>query len=435
MFNIYLKVGKKNSLILLKSWYFKQSKLPLVFSTGLKIQNDLWDKKNRKCKEGRTNPIGKSINGLVDQYKAIGQKFIIETQLLEGRTPGHDEVKKVLNEAKDRINGVSKTIDGVKTDLLKFVYSFYLKKKNDPARSESYCNGFRTLHSNLLDYQKQNKRVGFSFHLINAEWCKDWQIWNFTKNEFAQNTVQGYWKRFKTVLNAAADKGLIKEKFWIRKELTIAPQKADEIFLTQKELAAIYTLELPEDKHHLDTVRDIFLLDAMNSGHRMNDMAGIDQSNVIELNEAKVIKIHAAKTDTLVYSANGWFLREFLLKYKDGFPSMKSEQVFNRQLRELCKLAGIDKPTKLRKSKAGKNIYVTKPKWEWVHQYTARYSFATNLSLAGVAIQDISKLMGHSNIKQTEGYIKSKQLHAAINAAKNPFFSEKPDNWKKTNSL
>lgn len=427
MFKSYLKNSKKKSTVLLKSWYHKAERLPLVFSTGIIGEPKEWDNQARRFKEGKRHPMGRTNNGLIDRYKTEAEQYIKQRQALELRTPDHLEVKTFLRNLKDKINGITTTAEGKRTDIIQTVMEFYQTVKQDPKRSQHYAKGFLTLHRNLTQYKKE-KNAPINFHSINPKWFAAWQKWNFETNHLSQNALAGYWKRLKTVCIYAKEQGLFDIEPWKDKRLAINFQRADEVWLTPAELMKLYHLDLSQS--HLETDRDLFLLDALNSGHRLSDMANVNHSNILEIDKAKIIKIHAHKTDTLVYSPNGWYIQEFLQKYDNSFPAMKAEQVFNRNIREVCRLAGIDRPTKLRKNRAGKNIYITKPKWQWVHQYTARYSFATNLSLAGASIQDISRLMGHTTIKQTEGYIKSKQLHAAINAAQNPYFMEKPE--KKT---
>lgn len=43
--------------------------------------------------------------------------------------------------------------------------------------------------------------------------------------------------------------------------------------------------------------------------------------------------------------------------------------------------------------------------WKFISSHTARRSFATNLYLRGGDLYMISKLMGHSSVTMTEGYI------------------------------
>ena len=92
-------------------------------------------------------------------------------------------------------------------------------------------------------------------------------------------------------------------------------------------------------------------------------------------------------------------LRTFLASTCKKEPCLDT---FNATLRNICYRVGIkDVCTVVR---AGKNI--TGPKYELVSSHTARRTFATNLYLAGVALEDIALMMGHGkNIETTKRYI------------------------------
>lgn len=75
---------------------------------------------------------------------------------------------------------------------------------------------------------------------------------------------------------------------------------------------------------------------------------------------------------------------------------------YNDVVRKICRCVGID--TICTVVKAGKNE--TAPKWKLASSHTARRSFATNLYLAGVSLEDIAMMMGHGkNIETTKRYI------------------------------
>ncbi len=78
------------------------------------------------------------------------------------------------------------------------------------------------------------------------------------------------------------------------------------------------------------------------------------------------------------------------------------DDTYNETLRRICCTLGIN--TVCTVVKAGKNI--TAPKWQLVSSHTARRTFATNLYLAGVSLEDIAMMMGHGkNIETTKRYI------------------------------
>jgi integrase len=74
---------------------------------------------------------------------------------------------------------------------------------------------------------------------------------------------------------------------------------------------------------------------------------------------------------------------------------------FEKIIRRLCKRAGINERVTV--VKAGRHM--EGEKWRFISSHTARISFCTNLSRAGVPILDISKLAGHQSSVTTERYV------------------------------
>lgn len=92
-------------------------------------------------------------------------------------------------------------------------------------------------------------------------------------------------------------------------------------------------------------------------------------------------------------------LRNFLV---DSNLEPCCNDTYNETVRRICSNIGIN--TICTVVKAGQSK--TAPKWEHVSSHTARRTFATNLYLAGVAIEDIAMMMGHGkNIETTKRYI------------------------------
>ena len=78
----------------------------------------------------------------------------------------------------------------------------------------------------------------------------------------------------------------------------------------------------------------------------------------------------------------------------------------NEYVKEVCKLAGIDKIESETMTKGGKRITVNYPKYELITTHTARRSFATNQYLAGLPTLTIMKITGHRTETAFMQYIK-----------------------------
>ncbi|MBQ9560583.1 MAG: tyrosine-type recombinase/integrase [Bacteroidaceae bacterium] len=78
------------------------------------------------------------------------------------------------------------------------------------------------------------------------------------------------------------------------------------------------------------------------------------------------------------------------------------QDVFNDVLRVICRNCQFRTLHTITRA----NKTVTDEKWKFISSHTARRSFATNLYLAGVTLEDIALMMGHGkNIETTKRYI------------------------------
>ena len=86
---------------------------------------------------------------------------------------------------------------------------------------------------------------------------------------------------------------------------------------------------------------------------------------------------------------------------------------FNRHVKTLLMIAGIDEPVTHHHKKGNKSISETKTKYEWVTSHTCRRSFCTNEFLAGTPVSLIMKISGHKSEKDFYKYIRTSSEEAA----------------------
>jgi site-specific recombinase XerD len=410
------KVGGK-SLILMKTWDITtETGKPTVFSINEKISAEHWD--STKGRAAKAHPQATWLNAILSKYETKAIDFIRQHQVAKDCPPTSAALKANLLSLKEQLSGKAKPTEATNTFLSIFDKVIAELKKSGALTYRHYESTKR----GVIAFAKA-QRLSLEWQDLDADWFTAYQDWLFANGD-NQNTVTGKWKRIKRVLNTAKDLGLYTGEQHRRRSLAMSFQKADEIFLTMDELMKLYHLDLSHTT--LAKTRDTFLLDAFAAGFRFGDLSGLGEGKIINLGDRQALKLHTGKTDTTVVTPGSWYLDEFLAKYRGNFPKRLTNQVYNKNIKKICKLAGLDTPTTLRKNKAGKNVEVTLPKYMWASQYTARYSFATNLKLAGVDLKFISTLLGHSNMKTTETYIKSSQMDTALAMSDIAFFTTKP---------
>lgn len=171
------------------------------------------------------------------------------------------------------------------------------------------------------------------------------------------------------------------------------------VYLTQEELNIIETKKI--NIQRLEKVKDIFLF-CCYTGYARIDASGLTGANlIIDNNDDHWIRTNRTKTSI---RSNVPILppaQKIIKKYKgqqSGLIPQISNQKMNEYLKELAALCKIDK-----------NL-------TW---YVARHTFATTVTLGnGVKIENVSSMMGHTNILQTQHYAKVLDLNVKEDMSK-----------------
>lgn len=148
-------------------------------------------------------------------------------------------------------------------------------------------------------------------------------------------------------------------------------------YLTPEEFQKLRTATMPEER--LERVRDLFVFHAYTC-LSYHDLRSFDPKKIREIDGKKLYVGHRGKTKieyTIPMLAPAL---EILAKYKNKLPILSNVK-YNEYIKEVAAAAGIDKP---------------------VTTHWARHTGATLLLNAGVKIEIVSKVCGHSSIKMTE---------------------------------
>jgi site-specific recombinase XerD len=199
------------------------------------------------------------------------------------------------------------------------------------------------------------------------------------------NSVVKYIRVYKTACNYCIKMGLLdKNPFMVYDgKLNVK----DATFLTQQELTAIEEKLIVNER--LQKVRDIFLFSCY-TGYAPVDACALTKDNLYEDSSNDLwILTHRAKTaikaNVPVLPPVLKIITKYEGKQENLIPKI-SNQKMNAYLKEIADICDINK-------------HLT-----W---YVARHTFATTVALGnGVRIENLSAMMGHTNIKQTQHYAK-----------------------------
>lgn len=198
------------------------------------------------------------------------------------------------------------------------------------------------------------------------------------------------------------------------------------IFLTKEELLHLYRFEIPkngtkvklldmngqeyekevEDAGGMSKTRDCFCFCAFTS-LRYSDLANLKRTDI----EGDTMYVTTVKTnDRLPINLNS-FAKAILDKYKDenfsygrALPVL-ANQLMNRYLKNLCELAGFNKPIKRVCYRAGERVEETFPKYEMIGTHAGRRTFICFALSSGIPPQVVMKWTGHSDYQAMKPYI------------------------------
>ena len=188
-------------------------------------------------------------------------------------------------------------------------------------------------------------------------------------------------------LNWATDRGYNTNPAYKKFRPTLKMTQRKVIYLTKDEIARVRDLEL--------------------SGLRHSDVNNLRRSDI----KGDHIEVTTVKTADSISIELNKVTKAILEKYKDTpFKDNKAlpnytNQAMNRDIKELCKLAGINEEIRVTTYKGNVRTDKIQPKWELVGTHTGRRTFIVNALSLGITPNIVMKWTGHSDYKAMKPYI------------------------------
>lgn len=223
---------------------------------------------------------------------------------------------------------------------------------------------------------------------VNGELVRAFAFYLKTEKGCQQNTVIRYMKCLKKITNlACANDWMAKGPFL---GIRFHEKEVVREFLTMDELQTIYHKEFPLER--LTLVRDVFIFAAF-TGLAFIDVQQLAPEHIVRDNNGNLwIRKPRQKTKNMCNIPLLDIPQEILRKYADHPTCRKKgvllpvpcNQKMNSYLKEIADICMIRK-----------NLTT----------HCARHSYATSVCLAnGVSLENVAKMLGHSNIKMTQHY-------------------------------
>ena len=238
-----------------------------------------------------------------------------------------------------------------------------------------------TLHTRLVEYDRIRQWID-----VTTENISEFDAWLHkrklsTGEAITDAAVYKYHKCFKAILNRAVIFDKMDRNPYDRLKFRRGESESIE-YLTEDEMNAIVNLKVPKGTQ-IEIARDLFVFQ-MFTGLSYSDAQAFDfgkYKNVKGkwINTGERIKTGVAYISSLLPPAVS-----VLEKYKWQVPKIDNAD-YNHQLKALGVMAGIN--TKM-------------------HTHLARHTFATYMLRKGVKVENLQRMLGHKNIRQTMRYAK-----------------------------
>jgi integrase len=383
----------------------------LKFSTDYKAYSRQWD--FEKCLPAANNEIRMSLeemrlrvlkdyNELVRELVARNEDLSLDTLKKRVESMIHLDAKLInRNNIYDAMSDCMRLNPGIKTERTRQKYE--------------------TLKKHLKAFENATGYV-VSFESMNAEFMRKWEDYMLTEYVNPSNKKVG-------ILNTSFDKYKTSLKSFLRwanladyhknlfyQKITSEVSKTEIISLSFEEFQQI--INYTPKKEHLIETRDTFIVELM-TAQRYSDISAVQWTD-IDLNK-RVWNLFqykgrkALKTEIPLHP----YLIQILNKYKDQKQPLPiiSNQKYNDNIKELCKLAGINEIVTRVRYSGDKAVKEVEPKWKYIGSHTARKSFLNIAPALGIPMEVAMSISGHSNYKVVQEHYRKvslKEKHEAI---------------------
>lgn len=407
----FLLQGKKNPSNIYCRFTHTRS-IDIFMKTNLFINPQFWDKKHQKIKnvlavKNRDATNKKLLQlkiDLIDNFNIdYTEGEIIDKFWLE------KNIARFFNRPKDEKKNVNKNYTIYYVDFAEW----WLKEKAPTwlTSANSYMNErTKAQYESFLELVKSfQDKTKLKLNSSGNKTLTDFVFW-LNKNGYAEKSIKRHINRFKFFCNRAKQEGYNIDPTYEQRVFVPKSEEILEPILDPVEIDTIYNLDL-KNNAVLDNARDNLII-ACWTGLRVSDYLNkLDISNFID----DYIEITTTKTKTAVVIPVHEMVKRILIKRNGKLPKKVNDVSFNKQIKEVCKEAGLKEKMKGRVYNKDKKRKVAGlyEKYKLITSHIGRRSFATN-HFGKLPNSVIMSICGWSKEEMMLKYIKKSNREHAV---------------------
>jgi site-specific recombinase XerD len=371
-----------------------------AFPTGLKADPKYFIKKDQKFRfekftkatkaneEQRKEEINKS-----NSYNASIAKIKTKIDDIASRLSfenAEPTVKAVYDEfynttKKTKVRNILDFIDIYLKEIKgNCAYNTHKKRKHDLHYFQQFTKGRQINSSSFTAAFMQE----FKSWLKQKQQTTDSRGKKRTKKALSDNSANTVIKSLKMFLGwlSTYQQIAINESY---KDLKLSEKYTDNIYLTQEEFKKLVNFDF--SKHpHFEKVRDRFIFQCR-TGLRVSDLNRFNKNTHLVNGQ---IKLTQQKNDSYISIPLNDVTAPLMEKY-DNIPSF-ADPVYNRSIKKVCKLAGLDRMIEYKENKNGLEVNTKKPLHEIISSHHAVKTFITHGIELGITPKIMAAITGKS---------------------------------------
>ena len=400
-------------------------KVNLMLSTHLDVDIETWNKPHtgRAFKVYINSPEGRRVYELSEEIK-----HTIESLLSQGISITSAMTEKLIGDIvyrEERIIAAQKqhfvTLNQYVDRFITGISSGARQTEKGTNYAASTVKSIRAAMTQFGNFQIEKGR-NVDFQDVDMNFYHEYTAYLKEKN-YSINSIGKCIKELKTILRAAESEGYEVNPKYKDKKFKGTRIEVDSIYLNRGDLEKIMDLDISKCSQGYALARDIFMVGVW-TAQRVSDYNNLSRENIkqhripkiidnkLTYKEFQTVEIRQKKTGAKVSIPVSTELKNILERYDYQLPHLE-DQLINRYMKDICRLAGLDELIQIQTTKGGKAVKEYKHKWELVHSHTARRTGATLMYLAGMDYYDIMRITGHTSPAMLKKYIKADSIEVA----------------------
>ena len=289
-----------------------------------------------------------------------------------------------------------------------FIYEYARRSR----RSADYKRVYRCLAKRIGEFEKSRGITVYSNTFTDSV-AEDFI--DFMKDRgLLVSTIKGYMAKIGFMFSKMAKRGY--EVDWTFQDIILEDEDPITVYITSEEIERIYEMNIKTKEREL--IRDMFVANCL-IGMRFGDFKKLTNKNI----SGDTIVRRTNKTGAGVRVPVHRIVRDILNKYNGFPPYEKSDQNYNKVVKNICKQAGLNDKVLWERTVGHNIVRKTYKRYELVGSHTARRSFATNAYVSGIPVARIMLITGHKTESSFFKYIRIEKKENAEVLADHPFFN------------